>query len=182
MLVGLPVLIDVITLTNNNLNTDFAIPQSLILIFYSSLVLVTSYAIYKIFCPKVIQRYDSMNQYLDAEQSKKERAFPDKKKEIVLAHLTSAQERSKEDILALDKEIRNESDQTKRKALENDLVSILDPLYPGCIQRYLIKKWNILLKRAWFALAICLVLNAASVLMILFAFTSRILKVVNYTF
>lgn len=182
ILFALPLIVEIVNYVNAKLGSEYKIPISFMLLFSSSLLLLISYVIFKSCCPSIVQKYSDVNAFIDAEQEKKEKAFPDKKVEIVVAHLSRSQNESLNKILDLDKRIRQETDETKKINLKSELDKIVEPLFPGCIQRYLIKEWEIAERQKWIARGACVLLNLISAGAVISIYVIRVAKVYDYTF
>jgi hypothetical protein len=137
--------------------------------------------IYNVFGPTEITHYEDIHDYVNKNIDSAIKAYPDKKKNIVVAHLDGAQSASKSKILELDKAINEELSPGGKKKLQSQLDEFLEPLYPGCIDRYLQKQWNIADQKKNFpALILCFIIVAAAIILAIAVFCLRIKIVIDY--
>jgi hypothetical protein len=150
-------------------------------IFYSGLLLLVLILLYNVFGPAEITHYDDIHDYVNKNTADLLVAFPDMKKQIVMAHLDNAQSETRSKITALDKQVREELNTVDRNNLELSLEVLLNPLYPGCVNRYLQKKWDIANRRKnWLILLLCLIIAATAIILAIGVFYFRVITVINY--
>ena len=177
IVVFLPILIEIF----HALKLKLAIATSVYEVFYSGLLLLALVLLYNIFGPPEITHYSDIHDYVNKNKDDLLIAFPDKKKQIVMAHLDETQSQLKASISELDLKIRAEIIPANKQVLENTLESILAPIYPGCVTRYLQKQWNKTdTRKNWFILLFCFIIAGAAIGLALCVFYFRIKTVIDY--
>ncbi|MBL7839368.1 MAG: hypothetical protein JNJ75_04445 [Cyclobacteriaceae bacterium] len=180
ILAGVPLLIDF----NKKIEEYFGkntLPETLICFFFASVFLGAALVLYKMRCDEVIQNYKDVGEYVNKELPGLLISHPDKKKQIVITHLSESQKESLDKIADLDRRIRAETRPNLKSQLERELQQILDELYPGCVQRHLKKKWESFLTLNTISLVACNVFIAFAIVLIGYVFYFRIEKVILYT-
>ncbi len=128
-------------LIHNNLGvTEF--PFRLKLLYASSISYALAIAFYQFFCPSIIRRYDNDHDYVNAYYKIDRDLYLDQKLEIVLSNLTKAQLQLSKEIQDLYNQYENETNETNRVALNQQLNEKLDLAYDGCIKRNLLNDYD----------------------------------------
>lgn len=178
VVIGLPIVLEIL----EALHLTPKVGRSIYEIFCSGVLLLVTILLYNIFGPGEITHYENIHDYVEKNAPTLNDAYPDQKKEIVMAHLDNAQSASKAKIVKLDKAIRDELHQGAKDQLISELNATVEPLYPGCINRYLQKKWYDADKNHNKAvLIICFVTSIVAIILALLVFYFRIETVFNYS-
>lgn len=122
-------------------NIDIQFPLTLKLIYLSSLFYAVAIAVYQYFCPEIIKQHENEQAHVDAQQGILERAHPDRKREIVLANLLPNQEEVRNRITELQIQL-DDASPNSREAIMSKVEEAVDPLYPSCVQRFLINQYR----------------------------------------
>jgi hypothetical protein len=177
VVIGLPIFIEIA----QGLKLVPSITGSVYDIFFSGILLLILVLLYGVFAPEEIRHYENIHDYITKNHAELLIAYPDMKKQIVMAHLDDVQETVKGKIIDFDRKIRQELNLLAKKSLELSLDALLTPLYPGCINRYLQKKWDKANRsKNWVALAICLAIAAIAAALAIWVFYLRIKIVIDY--
>src|SRR5574341_264014 len=151
--IGMPLLAEsYVSIRNSLANTSIDIPifqsfpLTFKLLYLASLFYAVGIAIYQYRCPAIIKNFESELTYAADAQAIYERAYPDKKYEIILTNLTDAQQELKTSLVAARKErdaILNDSTETTQRKKESDekLNLLMNATYPSCVQTYLINQF-----------------------------------------
>ena len=117
----------------------FTFPPTFKWMYSASILYALGIALYQWFCPSEIKRFDTEDEYVNAYQDLYERAYPDKKYNILLTQLTDQQRDTKERIQLLHNIVEDRSlSEAARTVAKNEYDTLANLVYPGCVQNYLI--------------------------------------------
>jgi len=142
VMLGIPVIATVYSSIDNdwlNQNLNFSFPINLKWTYAASISYAFAIAFYQFFCPKIVKRFDTENEYVNAYQHLYERAYQDKKVNIILSNLSTTQEKTKTTIVNLNQKLQNG---TISPTEEYELDKLIHLVYPGCVQRFLVLDFN----------------------------------------
>ncbi len=125
----------------DNLNTYPKFPFSLRILYISSICYTIAIALYQYFCPRIIKLFETELDYINSAYPVYLRAHPDRKYEIVLANLIESQSDLRRKLLDLKRDLDNPLNK-HADVRQRELDSILDTVYPSCVQRYLTREYN----------------------------------------
>jgi len=162
------------------LNITPHFPQMIFNVYYSSVCILVSFLLYSLFAPSEIKAFENSLDYTNKMLPILIEYNPDKRKNVVLAHLDETEIGQRGEIELLYDNIENELNLSKKKELEGQLKTLVDPLYTGCSTRYLQKEWIIKDKSKYFPLAICLLLNLIGIFFAIWVSVERISIVINH--
>ena len=178
VVLGLPILIEILEASKQTVK----IPSSVFEVFYSSLLLLISALLYTFTVPNEIRNYSDMHDYINKSRGDLLVAYPDRKKQVVMAHLDETQGELKSQVAMLDKTMREEPDPARKQNLGMQLDTLIEPHFPACVTRYLQKQWHRAnTKKNWLALIVCTLLNIAAGLLALWVFYLRVKAVIHYS-
>lgn len=178
IIIILPILLEV--LENLTMNSHFS--QMVFNVYYSGVCILVSFLLYSLFAPYEIKSFEDSLDYTSKMLPTLKEYNPDKRKNVVLAHLDETEIRQRDEIELLYGIIKSESNPSKRKKLENRLKILIDPLYNGCSTRYLQKEWIIKDKSKYLPLVFCLLFILIGTFFALWVFVERISIVINHNF
>jgi len=92
-------------------------------------------------CPETVKQHENEQIYANAQQQILERAYPDRKCEIVLANLLKSQNEERKEIIELQGRLE-EASSTDRAVILSALNEKVDFLYPSCVQRFSINQYR----------------------------------------
>jgi hypothetical protein len=124
--------------------TAMHMPTSMKLLYAASLCYAVAIAVYQYRCPSEIKDYEHEEDYVGALEPLYVASFPDRKLEVVLANLADTQKDTKAEILRLQDELCK-SDLSRRAEIKERLQASVNAVHPGCVQRFLLKKYKRLL-------------------------------------
>lgn len=177
IVIGLPIVLEVLVA----LKVFTKMPDSIYLLFYSGVGLIGSYLIYTVFVPQEIRNYLDIHDYENKLKPALLVSHPNHKKEIVMVHLDESQSQERQQIEMLNKTIETEIDGIKKQNLRAQLDAKIDPLFPGCVTRFLHKEWfRSNTKKNWAALYFCFIINIGATGLTLWVFFERIKTVIDY--
>lgn len=140
VIVGVPVLAElyeVLYRVHYGVTLSLPFPLSLKVLYAASLSYALAVAVYQYFCPAIVKVYASSEAYLAACQESYERAYPDRRLEIVLANLTDSQHQIKNELVTLSGRLTTEFDASARRRIDE----LLHEFYPSCVQRFLLAEY-----------------------------------------
>lgn len=178
ILVLLPIILEIL----DSLKVIPHYPQMIYNVYYSGVCIIVAFIIYSIFAPAQITKYEDSHDYLDKMLPILKEYNPNKRKNVVLAHLDETEKQQREQIETLYHRIDNENDVTAKNSLEANLINLVEPLYAGCATRYLLKEWDIKDKSRKLALVICLLFSIAAAGFAIWVSYERIKIVVTHNF
>ena len=111
------------------------------LIYAASLCYAIAITIYQYFCPDIIKQFDDVEAYVTAYQPLFERAYPDRKYEIVLANLSEIQQDTRTELVRLHDKLSSAKPE-QRSRCDQEFRALLDALYPACVQHFLVKAFE----------------------------------------
>lgn len=133
VLFGVPILADLYQQLETR-GATFNFPPNLKLLYAASLCFGVAIVVYQYFCPDIIKRYEAVEQYAESLRPLYERSNPDRKTEIILAHLEPTQQDLRMELAAL-QEPKNDAERRR-------VVELHELVYSSCVQRYLVKEWR----------------------------------------
>lgn len=146
IMIGVPVLATIyqsIDSTWLKSYVDFSFPPAFKWMYGASILYAIGIAIYQIFCPSEVKRFDNSDEYVNTYQHLYERAYPDKKHNIILSQLTDSQKDTRIKIQQLHQELQSSSKSVEeRKRIETEYEFLVNLVYPGCVQNFLIDRFD----------------------------------------
>lgn len=122
---------------------NFTFPPAFKWMYGASILYAIGIAIYQIFCPSEVKRFDNSDEYVNVYQHIYERAYPDKKYNIILSQLTESQNDTRIKIQQMHQVLQTPSiDVIERKKIESEYDFLLGLVYPGCVQNFLIDRFE----------------------------------------
>ncbi|HMV08148.1 MAG TPA: hypothetical protein PK325_01025 [Cyclobacteriaceae bacterium] len=122
---------------------DFSFPPSFKWMYGASILYAVGIAVYQIFCPSEVKRFDNSDEYVNVYQHLYERAYPDKKYSIILSQLTETQNDTRAKIQQLHQALQSpQRDGEQRKKMEIEYEFLVNLVYPGCVQNFLIDRFD----------------------------------------
>lgn len=142
VMIGIPILATVYEAVASSIpsiafSMDF--PLKLKFIYSASISYAIAIAIYQYFCDPIVKRYNGSEDYIGDVQDAYERAFPDKKYEIIIANLVESQTQLKSELITFEEE--KKAGRIDSKQIER-YKSLVQMLYPSCVQRYLASRYD----------------------------------------
>lgn len=111
-------------------------------LYAASVLYAIGIALYQLFCPKIIKRYESEEEYIDAEFDQWKRVHPHHRLDIVRAGLDPrVDDEASKKIEALLKEI-DQASRSEQLEPQNKLDELLKILHADVVQRFLLKKYE----------------------------------------
>lgn len=151
IMIGVPLLATIYQSLQNSWikqHVDFDFPSGFKWMYTASISYATGIALYQFFCPKEIKRFDTSDEYVNVYQDLYERAYPDKKYNIVQSNIADSQEDTMNKIHHLNNVLKNVSlGVEERKIVQMEYDDLLNMIYPGCVQRFLFKDFEIKSKK-----------------------------------
>ena len=178
ILVLLPIILEIL----GSLKVIPHYPQMIYNVYYSGVCIIVAFIIYSIFAPAQITKYEDSHDYLGKMLPILKEYNPNKRKNVVLAHLDETEKQQRAQIETLYHRIDNENDVTTKNSLETNLTNLVEPLYVGCATRYLLKEWDIKDKSRKLALVICLLFSIAAAGFAIWVSYERIKIVITHNF
>ncbi len=117
-------------------------PDTLVWLFAASLFYAIGIALYQYFCPPIIKRYASIDEYISNNYELFLRAHPHHRLNIVLARLdptTDSEVKAKIESLMDQREKSFGDDRLKK---ERELDELISYLHPDAVQRYLVNDYH----------------------------------------
>lgn len=140
VLVGVPVVAELYATIYSHitsLRVLLEFPLTWKLFYAASLCYAVAILIYQYFCPTIIKQFDDVEAYVTAYQPLYERAYPDRKYEIVLANLSAVQQESRQTLVGLHDRLSS-AKPDELSQYEEKYRDLLGALYPACVQRFLV--------------------------------------------
>lgn len=143
VIIIVPLLANTFHMLNEKYNYDISLPETVKYVYTASLIYAIAIVIYQFFCPQIIMEYHNIQDFIDKNLKQFENKLPDKKLEIVLAHLDKETQKSTRDEIISLYRIDTIGFTLEQKINQNNqLNEKLKEVYSSCIQSHLTKKYN----------------------------------------
>jgi hypothetical protein len=179
VVVGLPIVLELMEAAHVLPRVSTSIYE----IFYSGILMLVSRLIYGLAAPTEVKDYDTYHQYVEKHQENLLNYNPEKRVNVVLVHLDETEGAQRRQIEMLHGTLTQETDLTLKQSLKAQLSTIVDPIYPTCVIRYLQKEWGKANEsKNKMAMWICFLLNLAASILAIVVFIHRLTLVITHNF
>lgn len=143
VIIIVPLLASTFHLLNERVSYNLILPETVKHVYTASLIYSIAIVIYQLGCPLIIKEYQNLQDYIDKNLKQFENKLPDKKINIILAHLDKeTQDDTREEILSIYRTSTFGFTIEEKAKHETQLNEKLNEVYSSCVQAHLTKKYN----------------------------------------
>jgi len=143
VIIIVPILANTFHMLHEKFHYDILLPETVKYVYTASLIYAIAIVIYQLGCPPIIKEYQNIQDFIDKNLKQFENKLPDKKLEIVLAHLDKeTQKDTRAEIISLYRIDSSYLTPEQKINQDNQLNEKLKEVYSSCVQSHLTKKYD----------------------------------------